>query len=166
MHNKRNLGKGAAVRKALSFVKRGIVIIQDADLEYFPEDYPKLISALKHNDVVFGNRFAWRNKGHRYVLAEIGNKFISFLFDFLYRQKIHDINTCYKAFKREALDGITLHENGFLVEEELAVAFAKKGVKIAEVPIRYKGRTFEEGKKIRMKDGIAGLLYILKSRFI
>jgi len=166
IHKNKNEGKGAALQRGLSTIKKGTVIIQDADLEYFPEDYPKLLSALAQGEVVFGNRFAGRNEGHRYILADLGNRFVSFVFDLLFSQKIHDINVGLKAFKISALKNTKLKEKGFLIEEELSVTFANKGIKILEVPIRYKGRTFKQGKKIKMKDGINGLVYILKRRFI
>jgi len=165
LENKVNKGKGAAIIKGIANAKDGIIIIQDADLEYFPEDYPKLLEASEKNEVVFGNRLHGRNMGHEYVLAKWGNKFVSKLFSLLYGQKVDDINTCYKLFRKRDLSGIKLKEHGFIIEEELAVAFAKKGIKIANVPIRYKGRTFEEGKKINFIDGIKGALYILVNVF-
>ena len=166
IHYEKNRGKGYALRKAFKFIKNGLVIIQDADLEYSPEDYPKLIAALDKSSVVFGNRFVLKNEGHEYFLAKLGNRFASFIFSLLYGQKIHDLNVGYKAFRVSALKGIVLKEDGFLIEEELAVGFAKKGIKIQEVPIHYRGRTFEEGKKIRAKDGIMGVIFLLKKRFL
>lgn len=162
--NSRNFGKGYCVRKGLSSIDKGIVIIQDADLEYSPEDYPKLINALDDNTVVYGTRMQQKNQEHPYALAKIANTTITFLFNLLYSSRLTDLNTCYKIFRKDTLNGIKLKEDRFLIEPELSITFAKKRYRIREVRIRYRGRTYEEGKKIRAKDAIAQIIYIIKNR--
>ncbi|MGI0100296.1 MAG: glycosyltransferase family 2 protein [Candidatus Micrarchaeaceae archaeon] len=163
--NEENRGKGYSVRKGLDHVKDGLILIQDADTEYMPEDYPKLFDALKDNNIVFGTRMIGDNTGHHYMLAKIGNAFLTDMFNLLYKQHITDLNTCYKIFRKSMLEGITLKENGFLIEEEISIKLARKGYKIDEVPVSYKGRTYEEGKKIKMSDGFKGITYIFSSLF-
>lgn len=162
--NPQNMGKGFSVRKALGHVKDGIIIIQDADKEYYPEDYPKMLAALGKDTVVYGTRMVTKNPGHHYKAAKLANAVITSLFNTLYRQRITDVNTCYKIFRKEMLDGVKLREDRFLIEPEISIALAKKGYRIREVRIRYAGRTYAEGKKIRASDGIAQAFYIVRRR--
>ncbi|MCW6160103.1 MAG: glycosyltransferase family 2 protein [Candidatus Micrarchaeales archaeon] len=165
LSNPKNMGKGFSVREALDHVKKGIVIIQDADKEYYPEDYPKMLAALRDDNVVYGTRMITKNPGHHYRAAKVANAVITALFNALYKQRITDVNTCYKIFRKEMLDGIKLKENRFLIEPEISIALAKKGYRITEVKIRYAGRTYAEGKKIKASDGIAQAFYIVRKRF-
>ena len=160
-----NRGKGFSVRKGLSRVNDGIVIIQDADLEYYPEDYMKLLPGLSDDTIVLGTRMRGRQTGHEYALAKLANAGLTLTFNLLYGRRLTDMNTCYKVFKIEMLKGIELEEDGFLIEPEILVALVKKGYNIIEVDIRYKGRTYEEGKKITAKDGIKQEFFMIKSRF-
>ena len=162
--NPQNMGKGFSVRKALDHVKKGIVIIQDADKEYYPEDYPKMLAALGDDNVVYGTRMITKNPGHHYRAAKVANAVITSLFNALYGQRITDVNTCYKIFRKEMLDGVKLKENRFLIEPEISIALAKKGYRITEVRIRYAGRTYADGKKIKASDGIAQIFYMIKRR--
>jgi len=163
--NEKNSGKGFSVRKGLSEVTEGIVIIQDADLEYYPEDYRKLLGRLDDNTIVLGTRMRGKQTGHEYRLAKLANAGITLEFNILYGRRLTDVNTCYKVFKKEMLDGVELKENGFLIEPEILVDLAKKGCNMEEVDIRYKGRKYEEGKKLTAKDGIDQVLFLLKRRF-
>ncbi len=165
LKNKQNSGKGFSVRKAFDQIKSGLLLIQDADTEYRPEDYPKLFSVLARDNIVFGTRMIGKNTGHHYALAKTGNKVLTDIFNIMYHQNITDLNTCFKLFRKSMLDGIELKENGFLIEEEISIKLAKKGYKIVEVPISYKGRTYEEGKKIKMSDGFKGVFYLISSPF-
>jgi glycosyltransferase involved in cell wall biosynthesis len=165
-NNKHNMGKGYAVRKGIEAVSNGIILIQDADLEYYPEDYAKLLPHLKDKVVVYGTRMIGAQTGHEYFMAKAANAFLTWLFNAMYGQNITDMNTCYKIFTKEMLDGISLREGGFLIEPEISIKLAKKGYRIEEVTIRYKGRTYEEGKKIKASDGIKQAFYMVKERFM
>ncbi len=160
-----NRGKGNAVKAGLAAVDKGVIIIQDADLEYYPEDYPGLLAATAPDTAVFGTRTKGEHSGHHYQLARFANAFSTSLFNLLYSERISDLNTCYKVFRKEMLDGVKLKEEKFLLDMELSVTFSKKGYAIREVKIRYKGRTYDEGKKITVRDGIEQILYIITSRF-
>jgi glycosyltransferase involved in cell wall biosynthesis len=163
--NKANRGKGYCVKKCIGNVKSGIIIIQDADLEYYPEDYLRLLAKLGDGVVVYGTRMTRGQKGHRYRMAKLANAFLTSLFNLLYGQNITDINTCYKVFTKEMLGGIKLKEDRFLIEPEISVKLAKKGYRIKDVPIRYKGRTYREGKKIRALDGLKQAIYLIASLY-
>lgn len=163
--NRTNMGKGYSVRKGLSLIKNGIVIIQDADLEYYPEDYIKLIPHVKEDSAVFGTRMRKRNTGHEYTLAKMANVVLTATFDTLYGKNLTDINTCYKIFKRHMLDGVKLKENDFLIDPEILVSLVKKGYRINEVDIRYRGRSYKEGKRITAMDGIKQFLFLISKRF-
>jgi len=163
----KNQGKGAAIRTAISYVEGEVTIIQDADLEYDPEDYHRLIRPITEGkaEIVYGSRFLKFNKAIylRYVL---GNRFLTWVINRLYRSRITDSYTCYKAFKTEVLRNLTLRSKRFEFEAEVTVKSLKKGYEIQEVPISYSPRTLREGKKIGWKDAFLGLLTIVKHKFI
>lgn len=165
IHGK-NQGKGAAVRTGLTRAMGDFIIIQDADLEYDPKEYQKLINPLikKQAKIVYGSRNLIKNS--RFSKKNFwGGKFLSFVFSSLFGQKITDINTCYKVFKKEVFAHITLKENDFAFCVEVSCQAAKAGYKIIEVPIHYQPRGFKEGKKLRCwRDGIRGLWCIIKYR--
>jgi glycosyltransferase involved in cell wall biosynthesis len=163
--NNVNRGKGFSVRRGLSLVTDGIVMIQDADLEYYPEDYSKLLPKLDNNTIVLGTRMRGQKTGHEYQLAKLANAALTSTFNLLYGKDLTDINTCYKLFKKKMLNGIPLKEDGFLIEPEILIGLVKKGYSIAEVDIRYKGRTYDEGKKITAKDGFMQELFMIEKRF-
>ncbi len=161
-----NKGKGASVRTGIENSKGDIIIIQDADLEYDPNDYVKLLKPILNGDtkVVYGSRFLGREPTE--ILSHyIGNKLLTFITNLLYNSKITDMETCYKVFRREILNGITLKSNRFEFEPEITSKILKKGYKIMEIPINYKVRGYDEGKKITILDGVSALYYIIKYRF-
>ena len=166
LHEK-NMGKGAGVRTGLAHATGELVLIQDADLEYDPRDYPALIAPILdgHADAVFGNRFHYGPhrvpRFWRYVL----NRMFSALCNMLTGISLHDVTACYKAFRRELLVKINLHSDRFSVETEMTVKLAKLGIRIYEVPIVYHGRTYAEGKKINWKDGVWAVWDLVKYRF-
>jgi len=161
----RNEGKGAALRTGISLATAPFLIIQDADLEYDPSDYPILLQPLLENraDVVFGSRFMG-GRAHRvlYFWHSVGNSFLTLLSNMFTNLNITDMETCYKAFRREIIQSIRIEENRFGFEPEITAKVAKLGVRIFEVGISYYGRTYAEGKKIGWKDGLSALRCILK----
>jgi len=170
---KRNQGKGSAVRLGLKKSKGDILAIQDADLEYEPEDLKKMIQLiLKGNaKAVYGSRYL-SEKGHlkendtiTFRIHKIGNNLLSFLTTILYLQNITDMETCYKMFTREVYKKIHLYLNDFGIEAEITAKIRKLGYRIKEVPINYFSRDFREGKKITWKDGLKALFYLIKFRF-
>ena len=160
-----NLGKGAALRTAISKATAPIVLIQDADLEYDPEEYSRLIAPILSNkgDVVFGSRFAG-GSAHRvlYFWHSVGNKLLTILSNMATDLNISDMETCYKVFRREILQNITIEENRFGFEPEITAKIARGNVRIFEVPISYFGRTYAEGKKINWRDGFRAIWCIFK----
>lgn len=163
----RNRGKGAGVRTGLAEATGELVLIQDADLEYDPADFPALVKPILDGraDAVFGNRFHYGThrvpRFYRYVL----NRIFSGLCCALTGLALHDVTACYKVFTREILDRIQLRSNRFSFETEITVKLAKIGARIYEVPIVYYGRTYAEGKKISWRDGVAALYHLFKYRF-
>lgn len=163
VHSKDRLGKGHAVKEGMDRIKEGIVLIQDADEEYYPEDYPKLMEAFDGKHPVFGMRA--ERTGHSYLLGMAAARVHTIVFNVLYGQSIRDINACYKLFDISMLKGKRLRENGWTIDHEIATRLAKNGYKIREVPIRYKGRTYEEGKKVGASAAIKDVIYLIKERF-
>jgi glycosyltransferase involved in cell wall biosynthesis len=164
-----NQGKGAALKTALSHVTGDIVLVQDADLEYDPEDYPVLLEPIQKGlaDVVYGSRFAGGG-AHRVLFFwhSMGNRVLTLLSNMLSNLNLSDMEVGYKVFRAEALKGIELKSQRFGFEPEITIKLAKKGCRFYEVPISYHGRTYEEGKKITWKDGVAALYYMIRFRFV
>lgn len=165
-YHDRNMGKGAAVRTGLQHVSGDIVIIQDADLEYKPSEYPKLIQPIIEDgaDIVYGSRTLGRNR-YSYKRFAWGGLFLTFVTNVLYRTKLTDMNTCYKVFKADLIKNIQLRSKGFEFCPEVTAKVTKKGHSIVEVPISYEPRSFSEGKKIRWHDGLVGLWTLIRYRF-
>jgi len=166
LRREKNRGKGAAVRAALPHATGDYVIIQDADLEYDPEDYRAMLAPVmkRKADVVYGSRFTGEHRDMLYW-HWVGNKFLSFMTNVLYNTTLSDMETCYKLFSRESLEGIEIHSDRFEFEPEITAKILKKKVRIYEVPVSYAGREYEEGKKIVWMDGFKALWALLKYRF-
>jgi glycosyltransferase involved in cell wall biosynthesis len=161
----RNMGKGAALRRGIQEATGDFVLIQDADLEYDPKDYPLLLEPLIQGkaDVVYGSRFMG-GAPHRvlYFWHSVGNWLLTLLSNCLTNINLSDMETCYKVFRREIIQAIPLEENRFGFEPEVTVKVAKRRLRIYEVGISYQGRTYEEGKKIGWRDGVRALWVLLK----
>lgn len=172
-HNK-NQGKGAAVRSGLKVATGDFIIIQDADLEYNPQDYRRLLLPMleKRAKVVYGNRFEdyplkiWGKDKTVLPAHWIGNKLLAVLTNFLYGSNLEDMETCYKLFTRKVLNSLDLRSERFEFEPEITAKILKKGYKIFEVPIKVSPRTYKEGKKIGWKDGVIAIWTLIKYRFV
>ena len=160
-----NQGKGAALRRGFAAVTGDIVAIQDADLEYSPEEFPTLAQLIIEGraDVVYGSRFLGR---HRVFLFThyLGNRLLTLVTNVLYNTMLSDMETCYKVMRREVLDGLDLRSNGFGIEPEITAKIFKRNYRVYEVPITYDGRGYDEGKKITWKDGLVALWVLIRHR--
>ena len=161
-----NGGKGAALRRGFQAVAGDVTVIQDADLEYSPEEYPDLISLISEGraDVVYGSRFIGR---HRVFLFThyAGNRLLTLITNVLYNTMLTDMETCYKMMRTEVLRSMVLRSKGFGIEPEMTAKIFKRGYRVYEVPITYDGRGYEEGKKITWRDGLVALWVLIKYRF-
>ena len=161
-----NRGKGAAVRTGLAYARGDLVLVQDADLEYDPEDWPRLLAPILKGKarVVYGSRFTGERKNMLF-LHWVGNRFLSLVTNVLYNTTLSDMETCYKLFDRQVLEGITITSERFDFEPEITAKVLRRGHRIYEVPISYSGREFHEGKKITWRDGIRALTTLVRERF-
>jgi glycosyltransferase involved in cell wall biosynthesis len=161
-----NRGKGAALRTGLAHATGEFVLVQDADLEYDPEDWPRMLNPVLRGKarVVYGSRFTGERR-NMLLLHWIGNRFLSMTTNVLYNTTLSDMETCYKLIERDLVDSMKLHANRFDIEPEITAKILKRGIRIYEVPISYSGREFDEGKKITWRDGFSALWALVKYRF-
>ncbi|MGN0005658.1 MAG: glycosyltransferase family 2 protein [Candidatus Gastranaerophilaceae bacterium] len=168
LYHEFNQGKGAALRTGFGAVTGDIAVIQDADLEYDPEDYDGVINLILNEgaDVAYGSRFLNLNESKTVVKVNFfANKMLTLMTNILFGAKLTDMETCYKAFKTEFIKDIQIKSDRFDFEPEITAKVLKKKAKLKEAPIKYCGRTFEEGKKITWKDGVHAVLALIKFRF-
>jgi glycosyltransferase involved in cell wall biosynthesis len=160
----RNRGKGAALRRGFAEAKGEIVIIQDADLEYDPQDYHAMIAPITRGvaDVVYGSRFLGGPHRVLFFWHFVGNRMLTLLSNMVTNLNLSDVWTCYKAFRRDVLTQLYLREDRFGIEQEITIKVARLGVRVYEVPIAYYGRTYAEGKKITWRDGLWGIWCIVR----
>lgn len=165
--HEKNQGKGAALRTGFAAAQGDLILIQDADLEYDPEDYPKLLAPVLKGkaQVVYGSRFTGERR-NMFFHHWLGNKFLTLVTNILFNTTLSDMETCYKLFTKDAINGIIIRSDRFNFEPEITAKLLKKGIRIYEVPISYTGREFEEGKKITWRDGLVALWCLIKFRFV
>ncbi len=168
IYHPHNMGKGAAVRTALQHVTGDVIIIQDADLEYDPEHYPILLEPIRKGmaDVVYGSRFLGAPRRPILFWNMVANKILTLITNILFNTILSDMETGYKVFRKEVVQDMPLHARGFEFEPEFTAKVLKRGYRIFEVPIAFNPRTYEEGKKIRARDGIIAIWTLLKYRFV
>lgn len=168
--HEKNGGKGAAIRIAIKHATGDIMVIQDADLEYDPQDFRRLIKPILSGEtkVVYGSRLMHEKLSTIKIFRShyIGNKVLTFITNLFYHCKLTDMETCYKMFKKEVLQGVPLKAKGFELEPEITSKILKRGFKIKELPINYNFRTYGEGKKIKKFDGVKAIYYLMKYRFM
>jgi glycosyltransferase involved in cell wall biosynthesis len=164
--HKENLGKGAAIRTGMAAATGDLLLIQDADLEYDPDDWPRLLDPILKGKarVVYGSRFTGERK-NMLPLHWAGNRLLSLLTNILYSSTLSDMETCYKLFDTEAIKGIKVKSNGFDFEPEITAKVLRRGLRIYEVPISYAGRELDEGKKITWRDGVRAAAALVRFRF-
>ena len=173
--HQKNKGKGSAIISSMKFVKGNLIIIQDADLEYDPSDYHKLIDAFKYKgiDIVYGSRVLGRNKKHKLFVANnfkkhfriFGNYILTKMSNLINNQSLTDAHTCYKIFRKKVFLSLDLKEKGFSFCPEVTTKASKLGYQIFEVPIKYDGREVNDGKKIRLRDAFSAIFTIIKYRY-
>jgi glycosyltransferase involved in cell wall biosynthesis len=161
-----NAGKGSALRRGFQEVRGDLVVIQDADLEYSPEEFPELIELICQGraDVVYGSRFLGKHRVFMFT-HYMGNRLLTMATNILYNTMLTDMETCYKVMRTEVLRSMTLEASGFGIEPEMTAKIFKRGYRVYEVPITYDGRGYDEGKKIGWRDGFVALWVLLKFRF-